>query len=63
MKTIFIIIGLMVSGLSGCYVAPYGSQEDGYRRDGGHREDGDRRDHDGRDGGRGEEHGDRDGYR
>lgn len=63
MKKLLLIASLMVTGLSGCYVAPYGDRDDGYRRDRDHREDSDRkRDRDNRDGGHGGEHGDPDGY-
>lgn len=51
-KLLLMILGLMVLGLSGCYVAPYGDHEDGYRRDREHRDEGRG----------GEEHRDRDRY-
>lgn len=63
MKKLLLIVGLTVISLGGCYVAPYGGHDDGYRRDRDHREDRDhKRDHDEHDGGRGGEHGDSDGY-
>ena len=63
MKKLLLILTLMVTGLSGCYVVPYGAHGDGYRRDRDHREDTDqKRDRNDHDSGRGREHGDRDGY-
>lgn len=60
MNKLLLILSLTVTGLSGCYVVPYGGQDDGYRRDREHHEDRDsRREHDGRDSGRGGEHGER----
>ena len=56
MKKLLLILGLVAIGLSGCFVAPYGEHEDGYRRDREHRDE-----H--RDEGRGEDRGDRDRYR
>jgi hypothetical protein len=50
MKKLLLVISLTVIGLSGCYVVPYGGQDDGYRRDGGHHDDGDHhRNHEGHD--------------
>lgn len=61
MKKLLLILSLMVTGLSGCYVTPYGIHDDGYQRDRDAREDRDqKREHDDRR--RGEERGDRDGY-
>lgn len=63
MKKLLLILSLMVIGLSGCYVVPYGGHDDGYRRGRDHREESDhQRGHDDHDGGQGGEHGDRDGY-
>ncbi len=57
MKKILLILSLMVTGLTGCYVAPHRDHDDGYRNERDRRDDGDhRRDRDG-------EHRDRDGYR
>ena len=40
MKKLLLVIILTVISLSGCYVVPYGSQDDGYRRDGDHHDGG-----------------------
>lgn len=42
MKKLLLVLILTVTGLSGCYVVPYGNHDDGYRRDRDHREGGDR---------------------
>ncbi len=55
MKKLLLVLSLTVTGLSGCYVEPYGSHDDGYRRDRDHHEDSgqrrDRKDHEGDRGG------------
>lgn len=59
MKKLLLILSLMVTGLSGCYVAPIRDHDGAYQRNQDHREGRDNeRDHDGRDDGRGGEHGD-----
>lgn len=64
MKKLLLILSLMVTGLSGCYVAPYGGHDDGYRSDRDPRGSGDQnRDHNGHDDGRSGDRGGRDGYR
>lgn len=51
MNKLLLIAAFMLTGLSGCYVVPYGTHDDGYREQGDHRDDGDRqREHDGRGG-------------
>lgn len=59
MKGLLLIVAVMLTGLSGCYVVPYGTRDDGYRRDRDHREDSERQR--GRDG-HGGERGNRDRY-
>ena len=61
MKKLLLVVAIMLAGLSGCYVEPYGTRGDGYGKDRDHREDGDRH-HDGdeRDHGRERERGDHD---
>ena len=54
MKKLWLILSLMVLGLSACYIEPIRDYDEGYNRDRGHREGSDRhsdRDH--------REHGDR----
>lgn len=65
MKKLLLILSLVVTGLSGCYVEPVRVNDGGYRHDRDHREDRDqRRDHDERErDDRGGERGGRDGYR
>lgn len=57
MKKLLLIlsfVSLVVTGLSGCYIAPYGDHEGGYQRDRDHRDQRrDRDDHDDRGGERG----------
>lgn len=61
MKKLLLIIAFMLTGLSGCYILPYGNDDGGYRRDGEHREDRDRQhDRGDHDSGRGGERGDSD---
>ncbi len=57
MKKLLLILslGLIVVGLSGCYVEPYGGHDDGYHRDHS-------RDRDDHEGGHEGERGDRDRY-
>lgn len=63
MIKLLLIASFMVTSLSGCYLVPYGTRDDGYRRDGDHHEEGDRRrDRDNHDDGRGGERRDHDGY-
>lgn len=63
MKKLVLILSLMVTGLSGCYVVPYRGNDDGYQRDQDHREDSNhKRDRDDHDDGRGGDRGGRDGY-
>jgi hypothetical protein len=63
MKKRLLILSLMATGLSGCYIEPIRDHGGGYQRDRDHRDDSDRpRDRDHRDDGRGGERDDRDGY-
>ena len=63
MKSLLLIAAVMLTSLGGCYIAPYGTHDDGYRTGREHREDGDhQRERDGHDDGRRGEHGDRDRY-
>lgn len=62
MKKLLLVVALMLTGLSGCYIEPFGVHDGGYGREGDHRDgdrQGDRGDHEH---GRGEEHGDHDRY-
>ncbi len=43
MKKLLLISTLIVIGLSGCYIVPFGDHEGGNRGDRDHREEGDRR--------------------
>ena len=54
MKKLLLISTLIMIGLSGCYIVPFGDHEGGNRGDRDHREEGDRRgnDHGGDRGGR-----------
>lgn len=63
MKKLLLILSLVVTGLSGCYVEPIRGHDGGYQRDRDHHEDSDRRgDRDHRDDGRDGEHSDGDRY-